>query len=90
MANDYMKDYVNSNSGYDVTALHGGGVGGTGSMLSDCASIKNGSYKKMMKAYCAKQEAEKASVSGDTAQKLTLMGSSANAPQCGLAVRFGR
>lgn len=79
MANDYMKDYVNSNSGYDVTALLGGSVNGTGSMLSDYASIKNGSYKKVMKAYCARQEAEKASVSGDTAQKLTLMGSSANA-----------
>ncbi|MCX4339277.1 MAG: hypothetical protein OSJ72_06485 [Lachnospiraceae bacterium] len=79
MANDYMKDYVNSNSGYDMTALLGGGVNGSGSMLSDYASIKNGSYKKMMKAYCAKQEAEKVSVSGDTAQKLTLMKSSADA-----------
>lgn len=33
----------------------------------------------MMKAYCAKQEAEKASVSGDTAQKLTITKSSADA-----------
>ncbi len=79
MANDYMKDYVNSNSGYDVSALFGGGVNGSGSMLSDYASIKNGSYRKMMKAYCAKQEAEKASVSGDTAQKLTITKSSADA-----------
>lgn len=79
MANDYMKDYVNSNSGYDVTALLGGSVNGSGSMLSDYASIKNGSYKKVMKAYCAKQEAEKSSVSGDTAQKLKLIGSSADA-----------
>lgn len=79
MANDYMKDYVNTNSGYDAIALFGGGVNGSGSMLSDYASIKNGSYKKIMKAYCAKQEAEKASVSGDTAQKLKLIGASADA-----------
>lgn len=79
MANDYMKDYVNTNSGYEVTALLAGGGGGSGNMLSDYASIKNGSYQKMMKAYCAKREAEKASVSGDTAQKLKLMGSSADA-----------
>lgn len=79
MANDYMKDYVNSNSGYDMTALLGGSVNGSGSMLSDYASIKNGSYRKVMKAYCAKQEAEKASVSGDTAQKLTMMKSGADA-----------
>lgn len=79
MANDYMKDYVNTNSGYDASALFGGGVNGSGSMLSDYASIKNGSYKKIMKAYCAKQEAEKASVSGDTAQKLKLIGASADA-----------
>ncbi len=79
MANDYMKDYVNSNSGYDMTALLGGAVNGSGSLFSDYASIKNGSYRKLMKAYCAKQEAEKASVSGDTAQKLTMMTSSADA-----------
>lgn len=79
MANDYMKDYVNSNSGYDVSALLGGGVNAGGNLLADYASIKNGSYGKMVKAYCAKQEAEKANVSGDTAQKLTLMGSNADA-----------
>ena len=77
MANDYMK-YVNLDSGYDVSALLGGTVNAGGNMLSDYASIKNGSYGKMMKAYCARQEAEKASASGDTAQKLTLMGSGAD------------
>lgn len=45
--------------------------------LSDYAAIKNGSYGKMLKAYYAQQEAGKTS-SGDTAQKLTLMQSSAN------------
>lgn len=77
MANDYMK-YVNLDSGYDVTALLGGSVYAGGSMLSDYASIKNGSYGRMMKAYCARQEAEKALVPGDTVQKLTLMGTGAD------------
>ena len=78
MANDYMKN-VNLDSGYDVSALLGGSVNATGNMLSDYASIKNGSYGKLMKAYCARQEAEKkASASGDSAQKLTMMGSNAD------------
>lgn len=78
MANDYMK-YVNLDSGYDVSPLLGGAANASGNLLSDYASIKNGSYGKLMKAYCARQEAEKESSSGDTAQKLTLMGSSADA-----------
>lgn len=77
MANDYMKN-VNLDSGYDISTLLGGSMNAAGNMLSDYASIKNGSYGKMMKAYCARQEAEKATVSGDNAQKLTLMGSCAD------------
>ena len=46
MANDYMKN-VNLDSGYDVSALLGGSVNATGNMLSDYASIKNGSYGKL-------------------------------------------
>ena len=74
---DYL-DYNNVDTKYDVSALMGGAPNSCGNLLSDYASIKNGSYGKMMKAYCAKQAAEKKAFSGDTAQKLTLMGSSAD------------
>ena len=40
MANDY---WSNLDSGYDVSPLFGGSVNASGSMLSDYASIKNGS-----------------------------------------------
>ena len=51
------------------TLLGGGTTGGTGAstLLSDYASIKNGSYGKLLKAYYAKQDAENASMSGDSA-----------------------
>ena len=70
---DYTSKY---NSNVDYSALFGGtsdssSVGNT-NMLSDYAAIKNGSYGKLMKAYYAKQDAEKLSGKGDT-QKLTLM-----------------
>ncbi|MGN0351888.1 MAG: hypothetical protein ACI4ES_09565 [Roseburia sp.] len=45
--------------------------------LSDYATIKNGSYGKLLKAYYAQQKADQ-TASGDTTQKLTLMQSSAN------------
>ena len=71
---DYTSKY---NSNVDYSALFGGtsdssSVGNT-NMLSDYAAIKNGSYGKLMKAYYAKQDAEKLSGKGDTSQKLTLM-----------------
>ncbi len=79
MANDYL-NFSNLDSGYDVSPLLGGTTNASGSLLSDYASIKNGSYGKLMEAYCARKEAEKkASVSGDSAQKLTLMRSNADA-----------
>ncbi|MDE7199231.1 MAG: flagellar filament capping protein FliD [Lachnospiraceae bacterium] len=74
---DYMS-YTNMDTGYDVSALMGGASNSCGNLLSDYASIKNGSYGRMMKAYCAKREKEMKSVSGDTAQKLTLMRSGAD------------
>ncbi len=75
---DYM-DYTNMDTGYDVSTLMGGASNANGNLLADYASIKNGSYGKLMKAYCAKQEAEKkASAPGDTAQKLKMIGSSAD------------
>ena len=66
------------NMGYDFSALLGGTVNSSGNLLSDYAAIKNGSYGKLMKAYYEQQDAESASSSGDTAQKLTLMRSSAD------------
>ena len=75
--NDYAS-YANYDTGYDFSALMGGTVNSSGSLLSDYASIKNGSYGKLLKAYYAKQDAENASMSGDSRQKLTLMRSSAD------------
>ena len=59
-----FSDYTNKyNSNVDYSALFGGtsnssSLGGT-NILSDYASIKNGSYGKLLKAYYAKQDAEK-------------------------------
>ncbi|MDE6663472.1 MAG: flagellar filament capping protein FliD [Lachnospiraceae bacterium] len=75
--NDYV-NYANYDSGYDVSALLGGGSNAAGNIISDYASIKNGSYGKLMKAYYAKQDAEKGTLSGDSRQKLTLMRSNAD------------
>lgn len=75
--NDYV-NYANYDTGYDFSALMGGTANATGNLLSDYASIKNGSYGKLLKVYYAKQDAENASLSGDSRQKLTLMRSSAD------------
>lgn len=75
--NDYAS-YANYDKGYDFSALMGGTANSSGSLLSDYASIKNGSYGKLLKAYYVKQDAENASVSGDSRQKLSLMRSSAD------------
>ena len=52
----------------------------TGSSFNfiDYAAIKNGSYGKLLKAYYAKQDAEKASSGGDTVQKSAMMKSTAD------------
>ena len=76
---DYTSKY---NSNVDFSVLFSGtsdssSVGNT-NMLSDYAAIKNGSYGKLMKAYYAKQDAEKLSGKGDTSQRLTLMKTSAD------------
>ena len=76
---DYTSKY---NSNVDFSALFSGtsdssSIGNT-NMLSDYAAIKNGSYGKLMKAYYAKQDAEKLSGKGDTSQRLTLMKTSAD------------
>ena len=74
--NDYA-NYANYDTSYDFSSLMGGTTSSSGNIISDYASIKNGSYGKLLKAYYAKQDAE-ASLSGDNAKKLTLMKSGAD------------
>lgn len=80
--NDYT-NYKNYDAGYDFSSLLGGTPNAencsSGSLLSDYASLKNGSYGKLMKAYYQKLDADKASLKGDTPQKLILMRSGADA-----------
>lgn len=76
---DYTSKY---NSNVDYSALFGGtsessSVEST-NMLTDYAAIKNGSYGKLMKAYYAKQDAEKLAGQGDTSKKLMLMKTNAD------------
>ena len=78
-----FSDYTNKyNSNVDYSALFGGTSNSSSlsstNILSDYASIKNGSYGKLLKAYYAKQDAEKTAGTGDTSQKLTLMKTSAD------------
>lgn len=77
---DYASRY---NTNMDYSSLFGGGApyidnGMGGINVSDYAMIKNGSYGKLMKAYYAKQDADKLSQSGDSSKTLTLMRSSAD------------
>ncbi len=79
--NDYASRY---NANMDYSTLFGGGApyidsGMDGINVSDYAMIKNGSYGKLMKAYFAKQDADKLSQTGDSSKTLTLMRSSADA-----------
>ena len=74
--NDYAS-YANYETNYDFSSLMGETTSSSGNIISDYASIKNGSYGKLLKAYYAKQDAESA-VSGDSKQSLTLMRSSAD------------
>ena len=76
---DYASKY---NTNQDYSFLFGAtqpvSTGGTFS-LSDYASIKNGSYGKLLKAYYVNQDAEKISSSKDSVQKSTLMRTGADA-----------
>lgn len=54
-------------------------AGGMSSLLGDYASIKNGSYGKMMKSYYAKLEKQEAEESGETGQKAGKIKDSASA-----------
>ena len=76
---DYTSKY---NANVDYSFLFGGtqAPATSGSFsLSDYAAIKNGSYGKLLKAYYAKQDAEKAASGGETVQKATLMKTGADA-----------
>ena len=76
---DYASKY---NTNVDYSYLFGGmQTPSTGSAfnLSDYAAIKNGSYGKLLKAYYAKQDAEKAASGGETVQKATMMKTGADA-----------
>ena len=76
---DYASKY---NTNVDYSYLFGGmQTQSTGSAfsLSDYAAIKNGSYGKLLKAYYAQQDAEKASSGGDSVQKGVLMKTGADA-----------
>ena len=75
--NDYA-NYANYDTSYDFSSLMGGTTSSSGNIISDYASIKNGSYGKLLKAYYAKQDSESVSVSGDSAKKLMLMRSNAD------------
>ena len=76
---DYTSKY---NTNVDYSFLFGGtqAPSTSGSFsLSDYAAIKNGNYGKLLKAYYAKQDAEKAASGGETVQKATMMKTGADA-----------
>lgn len=80
-----FSDYANRyNMNMDYSSLFSGGApyiesGIGGINVSDYSLIKSGSYGKLMKAYYAKQDADKLSQFGDSSKSLTLMRSSADA-----------
>lgn len=77
--NDYTSKY---NVNTDYSLLFGGSPtvssGGTFS-LSDYASIKNGSYGKLLKAYYAQEDVQKVFSNKDSVQKSTMIKSGADA-----------
>jgi len=88
-SNNYFDElYGGNSSSYNNSFLSGLSIntdsnGGGSFDLADYASIKNGSYGKLMKAYYGQEKAQKAAESKDSNSKLTLMagnaGSMANA-----------
>ena len=80
---DNFSDYTNKyNTNADYSYLFGATqvASTSGSFsLADYASIKNGSYGKLLKAYYAKQDADKANSGVDSVQKSTQMKTGADA-----------
>ena len=60
----------NKKSGADYSWAFGGSSQQTGFSLSDYASIKNGSYGKLLKAYYAKDDEGKTSRTSEAAKKI--------------------
>ena len=76
---DYTGKYNNNTDySYLFNNMQPASTGGTFS-LGDYAAIKNGSYKKLLKAYYAKQDAEKSTISSDAMKNSSLVKSSADA-----------
>ena len=76
---DYTSKY-NTNADYSYLFGSTQTVSTSGGFsLADYASIKNGSYGKLLKAYYAKQDEEKAASGGDSVQKGALMKTGADA-----------
>ena len=79
--NDYSAYNQNASSFLAGLSINSGAGNNNGIMgginLSDYASIKNGSYGKLVKAYYAKQKADSVSSGRDSSAKLTSMGSAA-------------
>ena len=77
--NDYTSKY-NTNADYSFLfgASQNASSSGTFS-LADYAFIKNGSYGKLLKAYYAKQDAEKTASTGESLQKAAMLKSGAAA-----------
>lgn len=76
--NDYTGKYNNTDYSYLFNNMQPTSTGGTFS-LGDYAAIKNGSYKKLLKAYYAKQDAEKSAISNESMKNSSLVKSSADA-----------
>ena len=77
--NDYTSKYnTNADYSYLFGASQNASSSGTFS-LADYASIKNGSYGKLLKAYYAKQDAEKTASTGESLQKAAILKSGADA-----------
>ena len=66
--------------GKDISSIFGGisNAGNSSYTLSDYASIKNGSYKKLMKAYYAQEKEESEAAGGDSHAKLLSVKSTAD------------
>ena len=77
-SNDYTSKYnTHADYSYLFGATQTASASGTFS-LADYASIKNGSYGKLLKSYYAKQDAENSVSGNDSVQKASLMKSSAD------------
>ena len=77
--NDYTSKY---NTNVDYSYFFGATqsvTSGASFSLTDYMAIKNGSYGKLIKAYYAQQDAEKAAGKGDSVQKSTLLKTGADA-----------